>query len=807
MLNSVVRDIRFALRSLGRRPWFALTVTLMLAVGIGANTAIFSVVDAVLLRPIPVPESDRMVVAWGKHPQIGREVASLPDYLDWKAQAKTLSEMTAVASTEMNITPPGGEAESVAGSSVMTDFFDVMRVPVARGRPFRKEDGTFGAHRVVVLSDAFWGERFGRDPSIVGRTVPMNGYEYQVIGIAAPDFRFPEQSKLWVPYAFDPARGMPGRRADFLLVVGRLAPGAAQQAAQQEMSTIASRLAQQYPRSNENWSVELVGLQDQIVSGSRTSILIFMSAVGLVLLIVCANVANLLLSRAATRDREMSIRASLGASRARLFRQALVESVVLALAGGALGILLATWGTAILPRLLPPDVPRTSEITLSGRVLFFAMLASIGTGLLFGVAPALRLSSGAGGLPLHEGTRGVSGTRGAARLRGALVTAQVALAMVNLLGCGLLVRSFVKLQEVELGFATERVITFQVPLPSGRYRDRTLAASLFESLGERLRAIPSVTRVGMTSDLPLGATYDMAALAIEGRPSVDPQAIDDAMLMTADTGYFGAIGLPLVRGRVFNADDRRESPPVTVVTRAFERRFFNGESAIGHRVTLGNPTDSSARWYSIIGVVGDVRRAKIGGELRAGMFLAATQDPQLRYFVVLRTTGDPKSVLAAVRREVQALEPGAPVADVATMDERLDRSLAQPRLTVVLATIFSSLALVLAVSGLYAVVAYGVAQRTRELGIRLALGATRGEIVRQVLRQGMTPTLAGLVIGGVVAAAAARAMESLLYGVTSTDPMTFLIVPVLLSGVALLACYFPARAATRVDPVTSLRTE
>ncbi len=806
-MDTILRDIRFAIRSLGRRPWFAAAVTLMLALGIGANAAIFSVVDAVLLRPLPLPEPERVVVAWGKHPQIGREVASRPDFEDWRSQNHSFEGMTALASTEVTLTPPGGEPERIDAALVMEDFFDVLRVPVERGRSFRRDESIYGNHRVAVLSDGLWVDRFGGDPNVVGRTVPMNGAEYQIVGIAPRGFRLPEAARIWMPYAADPSRRPDGRRSDFLFVVGRLKPGTTMESAQRDMSQVGARLQQQYPESNENWNIELVGLQEQLVAGSRAALLVFMSAVGLVLLIVCANIANLLLSRAATRDREMAVRASLGASRGRLFRQAMAESVVLALVGGILGTLVASWGVAILPSLLPPGIPRTAEIAVSGRVLGFALLASLGTGVLFGLAPALRLSAGSLSSPMHEGSRGNAGSRGAARMRGALVATQVALAMVNLLGCGLLVRSFVQLQRVDVGFNSERTLSFQIPLSGAQYRELPRATAVFEEIGRRLRAIPGVQRVGMTSDLPLATSYNAAGLSIEGRPPADPSTVEDASLMTADTAYFGALGIPLLQGRNFTADDREGSTRVSVVTRAFAKRYFGKESPLGHRVTFGNPDAPDARWYTIVGEVGDVRRAQLGREPSPGIYLAATQDPQRYYNIVMRVNGDALAVLSAVRREVKSVEPGAPVSDIATMEERIARSLAQPRLTVVLASIFSAFALILAVSGLYAVVSYAVAQRTRELGIRMALGATRRDVIRQVIREGMTPALSGLAVGALLSFAAARALSSLLYGVSPADAPTFIAVPLILSGVALLACYFPARAATRVDPVTALRSE
>lgn len=804
-MDMLVRDMRFALRSLGRRPWFAAAVTLMLAVGIGANAAIFSVVDAVLLRPLPVAEPDRLVVAWGKHTQIGRETASLPDFEDWKRQSTAFSGMTALANGNVTLSPPGAEPERIGAAFVLGGFFEVLGARMTLGRSFTAEEMRYGSHRVAVLSHGLWMERFAGDAGVVGRTVPINNLQYQVVGVAPRDFRFPERARLWAPYAYDPAQGAPGRRSDFLFVVGRLKPEVTIERAQQEMTTVSARLQRQYPETNENWSVELVGLQDQLVSGSRTALLVFMGAVGLVLLVVCANIANLLLSRAATRDREMAIRASLGASRGRLFRQAMVESVVLALAGGMLGMLIATWGVALLPGLLPPDVPRASEVAVSPRVLAFAAAVSLGTGVLFGLAPALRLAGGSLTTPMQEGARGTSGARGTARLRSALVATQVALAMVNLLGCGLLVRSFIRLQDVDLGFATERVLAFQVPLPAAQYGEMARASAFFDELGQRLRALPGVSRVGMTSDLPLASGYNAASLSIAGRPPADPSIVEDATLMTADTGYFGAMGIPLLAGRSFTADDREGGALVTVATQAFARRFFGTESPLGYRVTFGDPAASDARWYTIVGVVGDVRRAQLGAEPSAGLYLSSSQDPQRSYAIVLRTSASPMSILGSVRAEVKRLEPSAPLADVATMEERVGRSLAQPRLTVLLAGVFSILALVLAASGLYAVVAYAVAQRTRELGIRLALGASRGAVVRQVVREGMLPALAGLALGGLLALAASRALASLLYGVSASDAPTFVVVPVLLGGVALLACYFPARAATRVDPATALR--
>jgi len=803
----MMHDLRYALRSLLRQPGFTAAVAITLALGIGANTAIFSVVNGVLLRPLPYPQPEQLMTVWTRFSSGQRETASMPDFTDWKAQSASFARMSAYANSNDNLAAVGGEPERVPSARVVADFFSTLGVSPAVGRWFVPDEFVFGSHRVVVLSHGLWERRFGADPAIVGQSITLNARPYTVVGVAPASMRLPARAQLWAPYAVDPASPPASRRGDFLSVVGRLEPGVTPARAQADLDAIGRRLAAEYPATNTGVGIDVVSLHDQLVGTIRPALLVFTAAVALVLLIACANVANLLLARATAREREMAVRAALGAGRRRLVRQLLTESLMLAAAGAVLGLLLAWWGVQGLKAAAPPTLPRLDEIRLDPAALGFTALAAVVTGVLFGLAPALRGSAFALHATLSAGGRaGIGGGRGE-RLRGVLVMTQVALALVLLVGSGLLVRTFSRLQQVDLGFDSGRVLTAQIVLPTVKYDGAQRQLAFFESLRERLSATPGVQTVGFSTNVPLAGGYNYISFVIAGRPAPRPgENTPDAVPTTATAEYFSALRIPLLAGRMFGPQDGRDAPRVTIVNRELVQKHFGGRNPVGERITFGNPADSTS-WLTIVGVVGSTRLEGVGLESYPQAFTSLAQDPVPYLYVVARTTGDPLAFAPALRRELAALDPAQPIANVQSMDQRAAGSVAQSRLNSVIITLFACVALALASVGIYAVISYAVAQRTREIGIRMALGAARADVLRLIVRDGMTPAASGVVLGALGALGLTRLMRSLLYGVSATDPLVFGPVAALLVLVALGACYAPARRAARVDPNVALRTE
>jgi putative ABC transport system permease protein len=801
-MSTLVQDLRYAVRSLRKAPAFTLVAVLTLALGIGANSTIFSVVNGVLLQPLPYAQPDRLVIVWGHHTTIGREVASQPDFLDWRAQNSVFSGMAALAHTSFDLTGVG-EPERLRAALTTADFFPTLGVTPALGRTFTPEEETSAGGHVAILSYGFWQRRFGGQPSVVGRTITLSGLPYTVVGIAPAGFRFERDVDVWAPLDVDTKRS---RRGDFLTVVGRLEPGVTLDRAQTQMSTIASRLAQQYPETNTSWGVELVPLKDQLVGTVRPALLIFMGAVGLVLLIACANVANLMLTRAASREREMAIRATLGAAQSRLVRQMLTESVLVALVGGALGLLFAVWGVAALRGAQSSLIPRLGEVGVDGPVLAFTVVLSALTGVLFGLAPALRVGRGELHGALREGARGASGGMGVRQLRGALVLAEVALALVLLVGAGLLIKSFDRLQRVDPGFNPDHVLTASIVLPRARYGEVVRQRAFATQLLDALRSTPGVQSAALASDVPMSGGASYLSFSIAGQPDPAPGVVQDAEVFVASPDYFRALGVPLRQGRLISEQDDAGAPNVVVINRAMAQRYWAGRDPLGARITVGDPADSTS-WRTVVGVIGDVRHNGLSADPYPQMYAPMAQMPQRAMMVVARTTGDPTGLAGALRRSVTSLDANLPVSDVMTMQERVGQSVAQPRVNVALLGLFAGVALILAAVGIYGVVSYSVVQRTRELGIRMALGARPGDVLRLVIRQAMAPALAGVAFGLVGAWGGTRLMASLLFGVSASDPVVFAAVALFLAGVALLASYIPARRATRVDPLVALQYE
>ena len=800
----MIADLRYALRALARTPGFTLAVVLTLALGIGANSAIFSVVYGVLLRPLPYASPERLVVLYGRYPEYGRTSTSLPDYRDWRDRSHSFEQLAARHKGTFVLTGDG-EPERVIADRVTSNFFPTLGVRPAMGRGFLPdEDKVGGDDRVVVLSYGYWQRRFGGDPRIVGRQLQLSGRPWTVVGVVPRGFEYGRAVDLWAPTRADTA--MP-RRAEYLDLVGRLEPGGTVQQANADLAAVVRQLAEQYPESNGNLRSEVIGLHDDLVSGVRPGLLAFMGAVALVLLIACANVANLLLARAATRDREVAVRVALGAGRGRLIRQLLTESTVLALLGGVAGIAIASWALAAVRTVGVQFLPRQGELGMNATVVAFSFVLALATGLLFGLAPALRLTSGALHASLREGARG--STSGAlARVRSALVLGEVAVALVLLVGAGLLIRSFARLTQVDLGFQPAGVLTYSVTFPSAQFRDAGQLPPLYQAVLERVRALPSVRAVGVSADLPMNEPSDLA-FEVEGRaprsmrPNAPPEDVQP-FAVTAD--YFNTLRIPLRRGRLLLPTDGPTAPRVTVINEQMARQAFPGEDPIGKRITLGDAADASS-WMTIVGVVGNIAQVGVTAKPYSQLYASILQSPSRIVYVSLRTDGAPDRLVPAVRRTMREVAPDLVVNDVATLESLVARDIARPRLSVWLLTGFSGIALLLAAVGIYGVMAYTVAQRTREIGVRMALGAGPFSVKRLVVWQGMRPALIGVAVGLAGAFAASRLIASLLYGVSALDPVTFALVPLFLATIALLATYLPARRATRVSPTVALQSE
>jgi len=801
----MMADLRYALRALARTPGFTLAVVLTLALGIGVNSAIFSVVYGVLLRKLPYASPERLVVLYGRYPQFGRTSTSLPDFQDWRAGTQSFEQLAAVHGAVFILTGDG-EPERVVADRVTSNFFPTFGVRPELGRAFLPdEDKMGGDDRVVVLSHGYWQRRFGGDRRIVGREIQLSGRPWTVVGVAPEGFRYGRDVDLWAPTRADTT--LP-RRAEFLDVIGRLKPGVTVAQASADVAAVVRRLAQDYPATNGRITSEVIGLEEDLVRDARPALLAFAGAVLLVLLIACANVANLLLARAATREREVAVRVALGAGRGRLLRQLLTESIVLALVGGAAGIALASWGVAAIGATHVQFLPRQHEIDMNPTVIAFSLALSIGTGLLFGLAPALRLTRGARHESLREGARGSTGSS-LARTRNALVLAEVAVALVLSMGAGLLIRSFDKLTRVDLGFQPAGVLTYSVTFPSAKFRETAQLPAIYQSLVDRSRALPGVKAVAVSADLPMSES-NYLSYSIEGEPPPTPDADGppvDVQPFNVSPGYFDVLRIPLRRGRLLQASDGASAPRVAVINEEMARRVFGDRDPIGHRVTFGSPTDSTTAWTTIVGVVGNVAQEGVTAGAYPQLYQSIEQNAFRNVFVSLRTVRDPLSLAPAARNAVREVDRDLVVNEIQPLDARVAQSIARPRLSVWLLGSFAAVALVLAAIGIYGVMAYTVAQRTREIGVRMALGADPVSVERLVVWQGMRPALIGVAVGLLGAFQASRLIASLLYGVSALDPVTFALVPIFLATIALLATYLPARRATRVSPTVALQSE
>jgi len=807
--DEMFQDLRFGVRMLLKQPGFTLIAILTLALGIGANTAIFSVVNAVLLRALPYPEPGRLVRFWESNP--GRDWlefgASAPNFADWRKQQSVYEQLAAYEFNTFNFTG-SGEPERVAAVSVTANFFSVLGVAPAHGRNFLPEEEQSGRNRVAILSDGLWQRRFGADPNLIGHQIQLNGESYTVVGVMPPRFQLTQGTELWAPLTLDPA--VQPRRADRsirnLSVIGRLKPGVGLAQAQAAIDTIARQLEQQYPASNAGWGVRMSTFYDWLVPEQiRRSMLVLFAAVGFVLLIACANVANLLLARASARQREMAIRAALGASRWRVIRQLLSESLLLSTLGGLVGLLLAFWCTNLIKASTSLDIPRLDETRLDVKALGFTFLIALITGLIFGLAPAWQASRLALNETLKEGGRSGGGSQ-RQRLRGALVIAEVALALVLLIGAGLMIRSFAHLQNVPLGFTPENVLTMRLTLPAAKYGQGAPRVNFFDQLLQRLHGVPGVIDASAVTELPLagGGTW-AEEVQLEGRaPDGTPRSAGVNAVLPR---YFHTMGIPLLAGRDFTEQDRGafwlgETPLTWIVNETFARRYWPNENPLGKRFRIG---DNRNPFGTVIGVAGDVRSLSLEQEARPAFYVSHGHYSLPALTVVVRTSAPPEALTAALRAQVYALDPDLPVYNLRPLEQVVANAAGQPRFHTLLLGLFSAAAALLAAIGIYGVMTYTVTQRTHEIGIRLALGAQARDVRALVAGQGLKLALTGVALGLAAAFALTRLMKSLLYAVSPTDPLTFGVIALLLLSVALLACWLPARRATKVDPMIALR--
>lgn len=813
-MESLIKDIRYGIRSLSKHPGFTCVAVLTLALGIGANTAIFSVVNAVLLRTLPFQDPDRLVMVWEDASYAGfpRNTPAPANYADWKAQNHVFEDMATFDQRSFNLTGDG-EPEKVDAYGVTANFFPLLGIKPILGRGILPDDDQPQANKVVMMSYSLWQQRYGGDRSIIGKELLLNGEKYSVVGVMPAGFQFMESRiGLWVPIAFTAER-LSNRGGHYLTVVARMKPGVSLAQANADIQTIQQRISQDHPEQAGQLGAFVMPLRDQLAGDVRRPLMVLLVAVGFVLLIACANIANLLLSRAASRSREIAVRTALGASRTRIVRQLLVESGLLASAGAVCGLILASVSFIFLQRLIPDALALSTTLSLDLKVLGFTLVLALLTAVVFGLVPAFQASKIDLNGALKQGGGRTGLNAGGNRLRSVMVVSEVALALVLLVGAGLLIQTFLKLRDQYSGMRPENVLTLRTVLPRSKYPEQTQKAAFIKQVLERVTSLPGVVSAGYATSIPLAWKGGTSGFYPEGRTverALGEGLSYDANHRQVSADYLKTMGIPLLKGRSISDGDDERAMPVAIANETMARQYWPGEEVIGKRFKLGDP-EEDIPWITIVGVAGDVRQMGVDEPVKAEMYLPYGQIKDFAFYsprdLVIRTSVDPLSVMPAVRNEIHQVDPAQPISNVRTMDEVLGEETASRRLGMTLLTIFAALALLLATIGIYGVLAYFVVQHMQEFGVRVALGAQRRDILALVLKKGMALTLVGVVIGLAVAFALTRLMASLLYGVGTTDPLTYASLAVLLTVVALIACYVPARRATKVDPMVALTYE
>ena len=804
LVSTVFADLRYAARRLRAAPGFAAVTVLTLALGIGATTAIFTVLNGVVFRPLPFGNPDRLVMLWETNKDLPQILVSYPNYLDWRGRVRSFEDVALYDGfAQFTLTGKGG-AERVRGGLASGNLFDVLEVRPALGRLFRSTDDQVGAERVAVVTDAFWRRKLGGDPGAVGTAVTLDGFSYTIVGVLPPRVQL-ARSEVWVPIglfanteSYTDRSNHPGT-----IGIGRLKRGATLDAMQADLDQLYRQLRADHPAENAGIGASGGWLLDLVLGGIRPALYILAGAVGLVLLIACANVASLLLGRAASRQREIALRTAIGAHRSRIVRQLLTESMLLSGLGAALGIALAWGGVRLLVALRPDNVPRLVDIRLDAPVLAFAVVLAAFTGIAFGLVPALQTSRANLLAALQEGGRGATAGPRPLGMRRILLVGEIALALVLLVGAGLLIRSFAKLTGVDVGVDSRNVIVGLVSLPERRYPDAARQAAVFADLLERVGSLPQVRDAALATDLPVNSSWQ-AGVTVEGLPPVEPGREPLLNVVIATPGWFSTMKMRVLAGRGLDAADRAGLPRVMVISQAVAKRFFAGRSAIGRRMKMG-PAGGGGQWMTIVGVVNDVKQEGPGVESRGAMYLPLAQHPSGTMWLAVRASGEAAGVVPSLRAALAAIDADVPLSSVQTLEDRVAGTVSQPRFSMLLLTLFAAIALVLAATGIYGVISYSVALRTQEIGVRIALGARPRDVVGMVMRQVFAITGLGIAIGGAGALAAGSLLTSLLFGVHASDPVTFAAVSIVLAAVALVAAAVPARRAARLDPVAALR--
>ena len=809
VLGNVRQDIRFALRSLLKSPVFTLMAVLCVGLGVGVTSTILSAVNAIMVRPLPYAEADDLAAVYAWRPRTDEHGVNIswPDYVSWRNDSRSFAQLGMYTRQAFAFSGEG-EPERVDGARVTANLFPLLGVPPLLGAGFTAQSEQPNGPRVVLISHALWQRRFGGQPDVVNRTITLDGHPTQVVGVMPPGFAFPDRGQAWIPLVVEESGLRRGNRF-YSGAIGRLKPGVSLEETQQDLDVISARLAAEYPNDNGEWRAEAVSLRDDLVGDLRQPLLVFLGAVACVLLIVCANVANLMLTRGAAREREVAVRAAIGAGRGRLVRQLVTESLVLASLGGIVGLGVAALGVKLYAQAVPDGLPWYVTLRLDGVTLLITLGLSILTGVLFGIVPAFRSSSVSLSGALRDGTASAGEGRRRSRLRSSLVVAEVTLSVVLMIGAGLLLRSYAVLQGTNLGFDRKQVLSFRMALPRNKYDSDEARRNFYASLFERIKALPGVQTVGSAQGIPQSGWNVQADISVEGRPAPPRGQELEVHYQVVAPDFFAAIGVPLIRGRWLGPQDRDTLNPVVVINETMARRAFPDEDPLGRRIKIGAASGDDP-WTTIVGVIGDFRHYRLPEPMGPAMYYAYNQYPQYTQTVVVRsgeTAGDPAALTPGIRAILRQLDPDVPAYQWQTLEEAVDRALWRQRLQGQVIGLFAALAMILATIGIYGVISYSVAQRTREVGVRVALGATASQVMGLVLRQGVALVVIGVGLGLLAALGASRLLTRFLYGVAATDLITFVGVPLVLAAVAIMASWLPARRAARIDPLVAMRVD